>query len=859
MVLETYRQKRDFRKTPEPAGATRPRIEPGARSFVIQKHAARRLHYDFRLELDGVLKSWAVPKGPSLDPAEKRLAVQVEDHPLEYGGFEGIIPAGEYGGGTVLLWDRGTWEPLEPDPAKSFADGMIKFALHGAKLHGNWVLVRLKRKPRDKTDNWLLIKERDAAAVPGSGSAVVDELTESVASHRTIDAIAAESDRVWHSKGSPTPGEEPSAAPSPAPAKLRPAARIKGARRAPMPATPRPQLATAAAAAPEGDDWLHEIKYDGYRIIARIDGGAARLITRGGLDWTAKFPALAARLASLPLQSAIIDGELVSLRPDGTTSFADLQDAISAGRTDRLTYFAFDLLYRDGWDLTGAPLETRKAALGEIIPAAADGPLRFSDHHLGRGPDFLRQAAAYGVEGIVAKRRDRPYTPGRGRDWLKIKIRNRDEFVVVGFTDPEGSREGFGALLLGYYDPLGELRYAGRVGSGFGAAQLKQLHERLDALAVGKAPVALPPAERRKDIHWVRPVLVVEVEYAVWTSDRLIRQSTFQGIREDKAPREVVLDPANQPAPAAPPSPDPPPARLRDGSIEFHGVRLSHPDRVLYADTGLSKLAAAEYWVAVAPWALPHLAHRPLTLIRQTGQKGQRAFYQKHVAPGTPAEIKGVRIPGEDEPFPVVEDVAGLVALVQLGTVEVHPWGSTVARVEYPDRVTFDLDPDEGLDWPRVAEAAVEVRDALAGIGLDSFVKTTGGKGLHVVVPLAPKLDWDAVKAFANWVADRLAAERPAQFTANMSKNARRGRIYLDYLRNSRGATAVGAYSPRERPGTPVSTPIAWDELDAGVRPTAFTVASVPQRLAALAADPWAAIGTARQSLGARVRRHIGI
>lgn len=858
MALDVYQRKRDFRKTPEPSGAAQPRAhaKPGVLSFVVQKHAARRLHYDFRLELDGVLKSWAIPKGPSLDPAEKRLAVEVEDHPIEYGGFEGVIPRGEYGGGTVMLWDRGSWEPLEPDPAKSLAGGMLKFALNGAKLHGHWMLVRLKRKPRDRSDNWLLIKERDAAAIPGSGSAVVDELAESVASRRTIDDIAAERDRVWHSKSAETPGEEPARKP-------QPTSRITGARKAPMPRTLKPQLATAAVTAPAGDEWLHEIKYDGYRIVARIEDGAVRLITRGGLDWTAKFPTLAGRLARLPVTSAILDGELVALRPDGTTSFADLQDAISRGRDEALTYFAFDLLYRHGWDLTGATLDARKAALAEIVPPDAGGMLRYSDHQIGHGPALLERAAAHRLEGIVAKRRNCPYQPGRGRNWLKIKCRNRDEFVILGFTDPEGSREGFGALLLGYYDPGGKLRYAGRVGSGFTGAQLKRLHQRLGEAAVRAAPVALPVGERRKDIHWTRPELVAEVEYAVWTADMLIRQSTFQGLREDKPPREVVYDPDAPPPNASPPArraaAEAPAERLRDGSIVFHGVRLSHPDRALYADTGITKQAAAQYYVDIADWALPHLARRPLTIIRATGGKGQRAFYQKHVGAGMPDEIKGVKIAGEDEPFPVIEDVSGLIALVQVGVVEIHPWGSSVGDVERPDRITFDLDPDEGLPWERVTDAAIEVRDALDAIGLKSFAKTTGGKGLHVVVPLRPKLDWDAAKAFAKWVADRMHEERPDAFTANMTKRERRGRIYLDYLRNARGATAVGAYSPRDRAGTTVSTPLSWNEIESGVKPADFTVATVPRRLATLSADPWAEIGELRQSIPAKVRKHIGI
>ena len=868
MALDVYQRKRDFRKTPEPSGATRPRRQAKAvLSFVIQKHAARRLHYDFRLEFDGVLKSWAIPKGPSLDPAEKRLAVEVEDHPLDYGGFEGIIPQGQYGGGTVLLWDRGSWEPLEPNPQKSFADGMIKFALHGAKLHGHWMLVRLKRRPRDKTNNWLLIKERDEAAIPGSGSAVVDELTESVASHRTIDSIAADPDRVWHSNradGNP----EPSPAAETPKKKLRAASRIAGARKAAMPAAIQPQLATAATSAPEGGEWLHEIKYDGYRLIARIEDGGVRLITRKGLDWTGKFPALAASLARLPVKSAILDGELVALRPDGTTGFADLQDAISRQKTETLTFFTFDLLYRDGSDLTGAKLDIRKDALADIVRSDGHGMLRYSDHQVGHGPDFLREASRHGVEGIMSKRRDKPYEPGRGRSWLKVKVRNRDEFIVLGFTDPDGSREGFGSLLLGYHDPGGTLRYAGRVGSGFGHEQLRRLHARLKEQEVRKAPVTLPPGERRKDIHWTQPELVAEVEYACWTTDKLIRQSTFQGLREDKPLAEIVYDPGKLPT-AAVATPDPPAtrsapaaqpaARLRDGSVMFEGVRLSHPDRALYAETGLSKQAVAQYYVDVARWALPHLAYRPLTIIRSTSGKGQRAFYQKHVGAGMPEQIKGYTVAGEDEPFPIIEDVSGLVALVQMGVVEIHPWGSTIHDVERPDRITFDLDPDEGLPWQHVIEAAIDVREALDAIGLRSFVKTTGGKGLHVVVPLRPQLDWDAVKTFAKWVADRMHEERPDQFTANMSKQERRGRIYLDYLRNSRGATAVGAYSPRERAGTTVSAPLSWEEVESGVHPTAFTVATIPARLAALDVDPWAEIGQVRQTIAAKVRKHIGI
>ncbi len=859
MALEEYRRKRDFLKTPEPAGKSRARKEAAAPlSFVIQEHAARRLHYDFRLELGGVLKSWAVPKGPSLDPGEKRLAVQVEDHPLDYGGFEGVIPEGQYGGGTVLLWDRGNWVPKDPDPAAAYAKGMLKFELRGEKLHGNWALVRMGGKAaRERRQNWLLVKERDEEAVPDSGDAVVANNPLSVETGRSLDMIATDRDRVWDSgKGEATRVHLPGS--------------IAGARKGPMPSNLKPQLATPAAAAPEGPEWLHEIKYDGYRLFARIEQGKVRLITRNGLDWTGKFPELAQAFARLPVETALIDGELVCLASDGTTSFSDLQDAIATSKTDALNFFAFDLLYRDGWDLTGASLEDRKAALSGIIPLQAGGILRYSDHQAGQGPAVLRQASSLRLEGIVSKRREAPYRPGRGTHWLKIKCRNRDEFVVVGFTDPEGRREGFGALLAGYYDPSGTLRYAGRVGTGFSAARLADLRQRLDALGTGSPPVVLPKDAPRKGVHWVRPALVAEVEFAGWTADKILRHASFQGLREDKDPREVTYDlsagtagpvmtPATKRTRGAPPTAEPS-ERARDGSMTYEGVRLTHPDRPLYPEDGFTKLDLARYYAAVGQWALPQLAGRPLTLVRHPGGQGKPGFYQKHLSKGAPAAIGHVEITeeGTTEAYPVVEDLAGLIGLVQMDVLEIHPWGSTAEKLETPDRVTFDLDPDEGLPWPRVTEAAAGIRDALAAIGLQSFAKTTGGKGLHVVVPLQPKLGWDEVKNFTKWVADQIVAQSPEAFTANQTKRARRGRIYIDYLRNSRGATAIGAYSPRARRGAPVSTPLFWEEVEKSVRPEGFTVVTVPQRLAALESDPWAEIGGLRQSISAAVRRRMG-
>jgi bifunctional non-homologous end joining protein LigD len=865
MALEEYRRKRDFRKTSEPVGAPPRRDEAATEpAFVVQKHRARRLHYDFRLELDDVLKSWAVPKGPSLDPAEKRLAVEVEDHPLEYGGFEGVIPEGEYGGGTVMLWDRGTWAPADPDPAGALRNGALKFVLNGEKLRGNWMLVRLhgRKKADERQRNWLLVKERDAAAVPGSGGAVTADLPFSVASGRSLDGIAADRDRVWHSDPQGTTAYPVAASPSPKKGRRGPP--VPAAREGSMPEALKPQLAVLARQAPDGSQWLHEIKYDGYRLLARIARGEVRLETRSGLDWTAKFPELARHFGGLPVETALIDGEVVDLAADGTTSFSGLQDALSSGATGRLRFFAFDLVYRDGWDLTEAALEDRKAALAQIVPREGLGALRYSDHQVGQGPAVLRHACKLGLEGIVSKRRDSPYHAGRDASWRKVKCANRDEFLIVGFTDPEGGRVGFGALLLGCYDPSRRLRYAGRVGTGFSVERLEALRRRLDALARRSPTVPLPKDAPHKDVHWVKPSLVAEIRFAGWTADGMLRHAAFLGLREDKDAREVAHDPKvrlvvspDEPASASPARRD----RARDGSLEFAGVRFTHPDRVLLSDPAVSKLELAQYYAAVAAWALPQLAHRPLTLVRGPGGAGKKSFYQKHLGPGAPAALKRFEIAGEDRVkfAPVVEDMAGLVALVQMDVLEIHPWGAAIDDIEKPDRVTFDLDPDAGLPWSRVIEAAQAVREALGGIGLESFVKTTGGKGLHVVVPLVSRLGWETVKTFSRWVAERLADLTPEQFTANQALRARRGRIYIDYLRNGRGATAVGAYSPRARPGAPVSTPLSWREVAEGVRPEAFTVATMPARMRALGADPWGGIGALHQSLGPAVRRHIGI
>ncbi|HEX3535790.1 MAG TPA: DNA ligase D [Stellaceae bacterium] len=903
MALEEYKRKRDFHRTPEPAGA-RPRAKkagPAPLSFVIQKHAARRLHYDFRLELDGVLLSWAVPKGPSLDPGEKRLAVHVEDHPIEYGGFEGVIPKGQYGGGTVLLWDRGTWTPEGPHPAEAYRKGTLKFRLDGDKLHGKWALVRMggraaPRKPGDH-ENWLLIKERDDEAEPGSDAAIVEDKPLSVATGRSMEAIAAERDRVWDYDRGEIPGEPPTKAK--APTKKGPAALPKGARKRAMPDRFVAQLATLVEQPPDGDDWLHEIKFDGYRLLARIDRGKVRLLTRTGLDWTSKFPALAKALAELPAETAVVDGEVVAVAADGTTNFAMLQDRIANGDTGDLLFYAFDLLYRDGYDQTGATLEDRKAVLAELIARDSDGTVRFSDHQTGHGQEFFDRACGYELEGIMSKRRDRPYRPGRGTDWLKIKCGKRDEFIIVGFTDPAGQRHGFGALLLGYYSPQGELTYAGRVGTGFNGKRLTELRAGLDKLERKTPTVRLPKGVSKKGTHWVEPRLVAEIRYGNRTTDGILRHPSFQGLREDKPPEEIVYDPKTglPPVPAdagakpakgrsskptlsrsrgkavadegekasKPKSGGAPQvtAPARDGSITFEGVRLTHPDRVLYPEEGITKLAIAEYYAAVRDWVLPELADRPLSLVRCPEGYDKECFYQKHATSAVPGVVGRVEIPEGvgtgTGTYTYIKDLAGLVAMVQMGVLEIHPWGSTVKKLETPDRITFDFDPDVGLPWDRVTDAAIQLREALLGIGLESFPKTTGGKGLHVVVPIAPKLGWDEIKEFSKWVAERFTAAYPERFTTNMAKRARTGRIFIDYLRNGRGATAIGAYSARARAGAPVATPLSWQEVEKGVKPDRFTVQTVPDRLKRLKSDPWAEIGKLRQSISAKVRRAAGI
>lgn len=866
--LAEYRRKRRFSQTPEPAGDAA--AASVGRRFVVQKHAARRLHYDFRLELDGVLKSWAVPKGPSLDPSEKQLAVEVEDHPVEYADFEGVIPAGEYGGGTVLVWDRGTWEP-EGDPLRALEQGRLTFRLEGEKLRGRWNLVRTRGR-QDGDKNWLLIKGRDDQARSADEFDVLESAA-SVTSGRDLEQVAADRDRVWQSERSQPETGRPlkrtkrddgrrAGARQKAKGKAR-GASLPGAKRGEMPAAIAPALATLAAAAPLGDEWLHEIKFDGYRLLCFVQKGQAKLVSRNNLDWTHRFPSIAAAAAGLPVRSAVLDGEAIVLMPNGTSSFQALQNILRGGRGGRLNYQCFDLLYLDGYDLRSLALEERKARLAELLAdAGPDDPLQYTEHVVGSGPEFHRESCRLGLEGVISKRRRGTYPRGRSPDWLKVKCIQSHEFVIGGFTESTAHGRALGALLIGYYEENGELRYVGRVGTGFGEATLADLRRRLDGLRRTDPPFVDAPARKDRQTHWVRPELVAQITFTDWTEDHLLRHPSFQGLREDKPARSVQLEPAAAPdgkqsgrASAAKKSRRTKKTPQTDPPSVAAGVRLSHPDRVLYQEQGITKLGLATYYVEIADWILPHVAHRPLSLFRCPQGQQKDCFFQKHVRPGTPEALGRVEITekSKTQQYLVVESAAGLVALVQMGVLEIHPWGARSDDVERPDRLVFDLDPGPGVPWPRVIEAAHQVRERLDRLGLACFVKTTGGKGLHVVVPLRRRAAWPEAKAFAKAVAERMAAEMPTQFTTTMAKAARPGKIFLDYLRNDRGATSVAPFSTRAKPGAPVSTPLAWEELRPAIRSDHFTVENLPRRLASLSGDPWEGIADVRQSLTARV------
>jgi bifunctional non-homologous end joining protein LigD len=771
--LATYNAKRDFAKTAEPAGV----FAPGnGHSFMVQKHDATRLHWDFRLELDGVMKSWAVTRGPSLDPGEKRLAVRTEDHPLSYATFEGTIPKGEYGGGTVMLWDRGTWTPTPgKDPRKTLKEGHLHFTLHGERMKGDWLMIRLKPRGKERHENWLLRKLDDAEA--GATDALVETALTSVSTGRTMIEIA---EGKKAKEIAPKAAARPKAAPR--------AAKGGGA----MPAFRDLQLCTLVDSVPTGSGWMHEVKYDGYRALIAIGGGKAKVFTRSGLDWSDKFAGVAEAAAALPVGSALIDGEIVAFK-DGRPDFSTLKDAISEG--GEMTLFAFDLLMLDGEDLTKLPNVQRKERLRPLFDGA-DAHVQFAEHVIGSGEQLFATMCREGYEGVVSKRADAVYSGKRTQNWLKIKCLHRQEFVIVGWTKSDKSR-GFRALLLGVQDES-RLRYAGKVGTGFSNDTMNDLSARLERLA-RKTPTVEAPRAAVRGAQWVTPKLVAEIAFTEVTPDGVLRHPSFLGLRGDKAADEVVMEEA-KPAPRA--------AEL--------DVKVSHRDRVIFPDAGITKGELADYYAAIAPAMLPWTAHRPISLVRCPQGRGKACFFQKHDAGTFGEHVHHVPIKEKDgttEQYLYLDDAEGLVTCVQMGTIEFHGWGSSVETLEQPDRLVFDLDPDEGLDFGDVKKAAADIKEHLAELGLTSFPMLSGGKGVHIVVPLTPKAEWPAVKDFADRFSRALAQAEPERFTATMSKAKRKGKIFLDWLRNQRGATAVMPYCARARPGAPVAAPVTWTEL----------------------------------------------
>jgi bifunctional non-homologous end joining protein LigD len=860
--LKTYRSKRRFGVTSEPRGkATRRKGD----AFVIQKHAATRLHYDLRLELDGVMKSWAVTRGPSLDPHDKRLAVEVEDHPIDYNKFEGTIPKGEYGGGTVMIWDRGTWEP-DHDPHKGLAKGHLDFHLHGEKLSGGWHLVRMRRRPGEKHNNWLLIKAHDDAASSGHGEAVLD-LDRSVTTGRTMDEIAegaAKRKKAKTRKAAKTPGKAVAGTTKPKPAKRKTAALTS--KRAVRRSTPNskaaarlpgfidPCLATLSDKAPDSDNWIHELKFDGYRLQARIDGGKVSLLTRKGLNWTAKFKTTAGALAKLPCDTAILDGELVVEGPDGISSFSLLQQALKAGDDGKMIYYAFDLLHLDGADLSKEPLDARKAALKKLLGRdGKTGSVRYSESIEGKGATIHASACRMGLEGIVSKLRDAPYRSGRGTDWLKTKCSDRQELVIGGYTKSTADAHAIGALTLGYYED-GKLIYAGRSGTGYTHALARALYRKLKTMARKTPPFAAVPREERgkNGSSWVEPTLVAEVNFHGWTHDGHIRQASFQGLREDKKAADVVRERKQAVVAARTGSATkrgPAPARAaKKQDVIIAGVHLTHPDRIYWDDAGVTKEALAGYYETVWPRMRPHVVDRVIAIVRcPEGASGQ-CFFQKHATAGIdPKFLNMVREPDGDKAI-AIKNLDGLIALTQGGALEIHVRGSTVDRLEEANRIVFDLDPGPGVKWPALIEAAREVRDRLSEIGLESFAKTTGGKGLHVVLPIA-FVPWQDVKDFAHALAGAMEADSPGKFISTATKARRDNRIFVDYLRNSRETTAIAPYSTRARPGAPVAVPLTWTELSKLQASNHYTVLNIAQRLGRQRKDPWADIGKIKQHL----------
>ena len=855
MALEEYRRKRAFNNTPEPPGDLDTNATDNQWRFCVQKHDATRLHYDLRLELDGVLLSWAVPKGPSLDWEEKRLSIHVEDHPLEYLQFEGVIPAHEYGGGTVMVWDLGHWNP-RGDAREDYEAGALKFDLHGEKLHGGYMLKRLDHRGENQ---WLLIKEKDESMRQTVDFDVLAELPDSVLTGRDLGEIAADRDAIWSTAdGTGAWNFEPE--------------NYTKARKKVIPSLVRPCLPTASRNAPTGDKWVHEIKYDGYRMICHLDKGKVRFQSRNGKDWTNRLPSLARMMSGLPVDNAILDGEVVMMDENGVTSFQALQNRIGAGNDAELRYYVFDLLYANGHSLTALPMLERKEILESLISASpTSARLNISEHLDGDGPTIFRQACKLGVEGIVSKRIDRRYAEGRFEFWLKTKCLQSREFMVGGFTPPTASRKGLGAILLGVPVEDDRLHFVGKVGTGFTHATLVELRGQLDELRIPKSPfVNLNRKTADKGTMWVTPKLVAEIEFGGWTGDGVIRFGAFRGLRDDLNAEEIDatlprMDVSNESS--LPPSdavmPDPSThgvlAAAADVRVdpllelpeELASVRLTSPDRVVYPDMGITKLGVATYYAQIGKYMLPHMVGRPVSLLRCPGGVADTCFFQKRAPKGLHESVERIELPTSEgmKLFLVVHDIVGLLSLVQFGVLEFHVSGSRADKFEKPDRLVFDLDPDEKLPFTEVAQAAREIRDWLAKAGLESFLKTTGGKGLHIVVPIRRRHPWEDMKKFTANVAAMFEGQAPRRFTTNSSKSARRNRILIDVMRNTRGATTVAAFSTRAKARATVSVPITWSELDIIARSDGMSLQAVIGRIAHQEEDPWESIDDIDQGI----------
>lgn len=816
--LQEYQRKRDFNATPEPAGKrARPR-SAHALQYCIQKHDASHLHYDFRLELDGTLKSWAIPKGPSLDPKVRRLAVHVEDHPLDYANFEGSIPEGHYGAGDVIVWDRGVWEP-EGDPREAYAKGKLRFRLQGEKLSGVWNLFRTHLA--GKKEQWMLVKSHDGQARSETDYSIVEALPDSVLSERTL--------------------------PPRSPAKAT-TTRHKRAGRKALPDILQPQLATLVDSPPSGD-WRYEVKFDGYRILARIDGDDIRLFTRNGHDWSAKMPRQVEALKALGLDSAWLDGEMVVVDDNGVADFQALQNAFDTEHDERITYYLFDLPWLGGEDLRALPLQQRRATLARLLEGHASQVLRYSADFEAPVESLLDSACRLELEGLIGKRADSPYVGRRSSDWVKLKCKQRQEFVIVGYTDPKGSRNGFGALLLALHDhDSGQLRYAGKVGTGFSAATLDSIHARLKPLQTDRSPLPKPPtgAEAR-GVHWLRPQLLAEVAYAQMTREGIVRHSVFHGLRDDKPATAIDLERAMPTKRAAQTEPE-----------NLGTLRLTHPDRVVDATTGTTKREVAQYYAQVADWLLPQLKDRPVALVRAPDGLSGELFFQKNAGQLHIPKVLSYNKAQAGQAAMVLNGAESLLGAVQMNTLELHTWNATTKDFDKPDRFVLDLDPDPALPWKAMLEATQLTLTLLDELGLKVFLKTSGGKGMHLVVPLTRRAGWDEVKDFSHALVNHMAGLFPDRLSAVSGPKNRVGRIFIDYLRNGKGATTVAAYSLRAREGLPVSVPIWREELSQLKGANQWNIGNLHTRLAQVE-DPWAEMGKTRQSITLRMRKQLGI